>query len=100
MRIVIIAQLRFPAEQMAAVRAAVAELRPATLAEDGCLKYAFSEDLDEPGVLRVSEIWASRAALDAHGATAHVAAWRATAARLGMTEREVRVFTVAGEETL
>ena len=100
MQIVILARLQFPPERMAEVRAAVAAVREATLTEDGCLQYAFAEDLAEPGLIRVSEIWASRAALDSHGASAHVAAWRATAAGLGMAGREVRVFTVAGEETL
>ncbi len=100
MQIVIIARLQFPPERMAEVRAAVADVRSATLTEDGCIEYAFAEDLAEPGLLRVSEIWASRAALDVHGASAHVAAWRSKAAGLGMTGRELRVFSVAGEETL
>ena len=50
--------------------------------------------------MRISEVWESRAALDAHIAMPHVAEWRATVPTLGMSERDVRFFTVAGEETL
>ncbi len=100
MKLVILARIRFAAAAMPQVRAAVAAVRAATLPESGCIQYAFAEDVAEPGLLRVSEIWASRDALDAHIAAPHVAQWRTTVAAIGIIEREVRVFTVAGEEAL
>jgi len=98
MKIVILARIRFAADAMPQVRAAGAAARSATLPETGCIQYAFAEDLHDPGLLRVSEIWANRAALDAHLATPHVAQWRAATAAIGVVEREVRIFSVAGEE--
>ena len=38
----------------------------ATLAEAGCLEYAFSADLAEPGRVRLFEIWESAEHLAAH----------------------------------
>jgi len=100
MTIVILARFRFAPEKMDRVREAVAVARAATLPEEGCIQYAFAEDLGDPGLIHVSEMWASRAALDAHIAMPHVAQWRATVAEIGMIERAVRIFTTAGEETL
>ena len=100
MKLVTVARLRFAADAMPQVRQAVAAVRAATLPEAGCIQYAFAEDLTEPSLLRVSEIWADRASLDAHIATPHVAQWRATVAAIGIIERDVRIFAVAGEETL
>jgi len=52
----------------------VAELRPhiqalvaATRKEDGCLLYAFAEDINDPGTIRIVERWRDWAALEAHG---------------------------------
>ncbi|MES2491665.1 MAG: putative quinol monooxygenase [Pseudomonadota bacterium] len=100
MKIVILARIRFAADAIPEVRAAVAAARAATLPEAGCIQYAFAEDLSDPGLLRVSEIWADRAALDAHIAAPHVAQWRTAVAAIGVIEREVRVFTIADEEAL
>ena len=100
MKIVNIARLRFAPSAMPQIRDAVAAARAATLPETGCIQYAFAEDVADPGVLHVSEIWADRAALDAHIATPHVAQWRATVGAIGVIERDVRVFTVSGEQTL
>ncbi len=34
--------------------------------EEGCIDYAFSTDIVDPGRVRLFEIWENRAALDAH----------------------------------
>ena len=100
MKTVIIAHVRLPAENMAAARAAIAPLVSATLAEAGCISYAFAEDMAEPGLLRISEIWADRASVDAHMQAPHFADWRVAAGSLGITERNITIFTVSAEETL
>jgi quinol monooxygenase YgiN len=57
-------------------RVAAAEMMRATKAsEPGCLDYAFALDLAEPGLLRVIERWTDEAALAAHFATPHMAAF-------------------------
>lgn len=100
MKTVIVAHIRLPVENLPAARAAIAPLVKDTLAEEGCIQYAFAEDVAEPGLLRISEIWASREALDAHMQAPHFADWRVAAGSLGITERKVNIFTVSAEETL
>ena len=34
--------------------------------EDGCIDYAYSADIGDPGRVRLFEVWGNRAALDAH----------------------------------
>ena len=100
MKTVIVAHIRLPVENLDAARAAIAPLVAATLAEEGCISYAFAQDVSDPSVLRISEIWASRAALDAHMQAPHFADWRVAAGSLGITERQIKIFTISNEESL
>jgi len=100
MKTVIVAHVRLPAENLPAARAAIEPLVRETLKEPGCISYAFAEDLAEPGLLRISEIWADRPSLDAHMQAPHFAEWRVAAGSLGITERQIKIFTVSAEETL
>ena len=45
----------------------------ATNQEQGCLHYAFAQDIADPDLIRISERWDSPEALAAHGASAHMA---------------------------
>jgi quinol monooxygenase YgiN len=63
--------------------------------EAGCLGYGYAEDVLEPGLIHVTERWTDRAALDAHVATAHLAAWRAQWAVLGLHSRDLAIYHVA-----
>ncbi len=99
-RVVVLAKFRLPREHMAEARGLMPALIAATQAEDGCLAYHVGEDVTDPGMLRVSELWASRDHLTAHLATAHMATWGAQRARMGMTERAVTIFNVSGEAVL
>ena len=59
------------------LRSATIEVIRATKAlEPECLEYAYAVDLTDPDLLRISERWVDEAALDAHLATEHVAAFR------------------------
>lgn len=48
-----------------------------TRLEDGCLRYELFVDLDDPAKFTFIEEWSSRAALQAHGQSAHIQAGRA-----------------------
>lgn len=45
----------------------------ATNEEQGCMHYAFAQDIADPDLIRISERWDSPDALAAHGASAHMA---------------------------
>jgi quinol monooxygenase YgiN len=55
--------------------AAIAELVPPTVAEDGNISYRYSADLLEPDRINIEEHWESEEAMTAHMATPHLAAF-------------------------
>ena len=57
--------------------------------EEGCIEYAYAFDILDEGLVRVSEKWRDRDALEAHFRTAHIAEWRAQVSALALTEREL-----------
>ena len=62
--------------------------------EDGCLSYAFAEDIDELGLIRIEARWASRASLDKHLKAPHAVAWRMAQAEIGVMAHIVETFDV------
>jgi quinol monooxygenase YgiN len=87
--------VRIPAENMARARPVLRALIEATRTESGCLDYAFAEDVTDPGLLHIREIWRDQEALDAHRATPHMAAWRASHADLGLHGRNLLQYTIS-----
>jgi quinol monooxygenase YgiN len=98
--LVVVGSFRLPPASLDAGRAAMARVIAASRTEPGCIGYAYAEDVAEPGLFRVSEAWESREALAVHFATGHMQAWQRERAELGMTDREVTAYEVAGEEAL
>ena len=94
--ILIVGTVRLPPENIARARPAMAAMVTASRAEDGCMEYAYSEDLLVPGLVRVTEIWRDREALKAHFLTPHMAAWRAVFPELNITDRNLSLYE-AGE---
>lgn len=97
--IAVIGEFRLPADRMDEARPAMARVIAATLAEQGCLSYSYAEDVLDPGLIRVSQRWVSRENLDAHLAAPHMAQWKAEREALGMTGREITVYTVSGAQS-
>ena len=80
---------RVPPENLDALRPHMAAVIMTSRAETGCLDYAYSEDLLEPGLIRVVERWTDQAALDDHFARPHMDAWRAAREQLGFHGRDL-----------
>ena len=89
--------VRLPAGQVPALLDAARAQADATRAEDGCLQYTYAEDVFEPGVIRVFELWRDQAALDAHFGAPHMKPWRAALAAAGVEERLLHAWDLAGE---
>jgi quinol monooxygenase YgiN len=96
--IVVVGQFRFPPERVEEARPVMRRVMEATRAEPGCVEYNYGEDVLDPGLIRVSEVWESREQLAAHMQTAHMAAWQRERAELGLTGRSIMVYE-AGEGT-
>ena len=90
--IVVIGQFRMPAENMAAARPLMETVMLATRAEDGCVEYNYAEDVLDPGLIRVSEVWHRRAQLNAHINTPHMMTWGRERIALGLSGRAITVF--------
>ena len=55
--VILAGTVRFPAGGMDAARERMREMMRLSRAEDGCIEYVYSEDLIEPGLVHVFEIW-------------------------------------------
>ncbi|WGM38448.1 putative quinol monooxygenase [Caulobacter sp. NIBR1757] len=92
MAVVVIGSMRFPAGVMGDVRPHLARLVSETRKHDGCVEYNAAEDVNDPGLVRFSEIWPSDDLLTAHLQAPHIAPWRAVAADFGVSERTFTAF--------
>jgi quinol monooxygenase YgiN len=86
--------IRFPKDKIREAHDAMARMIEASRAEDGCEHYAFAEDVLDPGLIHISELWRDQAAFQKHGASAHMAVWRKAGGELGLSSRDVRIYEV------
>lgn len=100
MALAVIGQFRLPVERLDEARGAMERVVTATRAEEGCLAYSYAEDVLDPGLIRVSELWESRAHLAAHFAAPHMKRWQDERAALGLTERVITAYELGTAETL
>ena len=94
--IVIQGTFRLPPERLGDARPAIERMLRASRAEAGCHEYAYAEDLLEPGLIRVSERWESRAHLGAHFKAPHMAQWIEERAGLGLFDRQITLYEADG----
>lgn len=87
--IVVIGSFRIPPSMVDVVIPPMEEMITASRAEEGCIEYAYALDVLDKGLVRVSEKWRDRAALEAHFRTAHIAEWRAQVSALAVSERNL-----------
>lgn len=83
-----------PAKRDAAVAAAL-QMMQETQREPGCISYTFSADLADPGRFRIFEEWRDEAALHAHFAAPHMAAFQKAVAGLGVRRVAIQRYEVA-----
>lgn len=89
---VVIGSFRIPPSMVEVVREPMAAMIAASRAENGCIEYAYALDVLDKGLVRVSEKWADRGALEAHFRTAHIAEWRAQVSALAVTDRDLVAY--------
>jgi quinol monooxygenase YgiN len=91
--IVVAGTYRVPVDKLDKLRPHAEAVIAATRAEKGCQVYSFAEDLLEPGLIRVFEIWESRAHLDAHLKAPHMDPWREAVAECRQYDRNIGIYT-------
>ena len=75
-------------------------MEQATRREQGCLKYAFSVDVTDPGMVRVTERWESLDAIKAHLASPHMAEFNQAVGALKPKGLDIKAYEVAREVQL
>lgn len=98
--LLIVGTIRLPMGTIATARPAMAKMVHASRAEAGCMHYSYAEDVLEPGLVHVKELWTDRVSLELHFATGHIATWRATWASLGISDRNLTLYEVGEPEPI
>lgn len=98
--IIVAGTLRVPPEKLQALRPHAQAVITATRAEAGCQVYSFAEDLLDPGLIRIFEIWGSREHLAAHARAPHMDPWRRGVAEAGAYDRDIRTYEASGGEPI
>ncbi|MGE8448766.1 MAG: putative quinol monooxygenase [Comamonas sp.] len=63
--LLIVGTVRLPAANLERALPAMRAMVEASRAEAGCLEYGYAQDVLEPGLIHVKELWSDQAALDA-----------------------------------
>lgn len=80
--LIVLAKAQVGDSAMEAAKAAIADMVAASNAEEGCIAYAFTQDVLQPNILHIVEKWKDEGALATHFATPHMAAFGAAVAGL------------------
>ncbi|MGX7925607.1 putative quinol monooxygenase [Tsuneonella sp. HG094] len=91
--ILVLGTVKLAPERLEGARAAMERMVTASRVEPGCIAYGYGQDMLDPNTIHVVEKWRDRAALDAHFATPHMAEWRRVMGELGLSGRDLQVFT-------
>jgi len=96
--IAVLGSFRFPPEAIEQARPLMCAVIEATLGEPGCRAYSYAEDVADPGLFRVVELWDSREALSAHFDAPHMKVWAGQRAALGFFDRQVAAYEMGPPE--
>jgi quinol monooxygenase YgiN len=100
MTLIVAGTVRVPPENVDAFRPHMTAMMTATRAEDGCVAYSYAEDVAEPGLVHVFEVWRDQDALDAHFKAPHMAEWRKAWPSFGVSDRRLFAYEVASQRAL
>ncbi len=95
--IVVVGSFRIPPSMVDVVQGPMEAMIAASRAEEGCIEYNYAIDVLDKGLVRVSETWRDRDALETHFRTAHIAEWRAQFSALAISERDLFAYETLDE---
>ena len=96
MSVILAGTVRFALDKRDGSRPRMEEMMRLSRAEDGCIQYVYSQDLIEPGLVHVYEVWRDEAALHAHHTAPHFDTWKQIRSWIGMSDRKLFRYDVAG----
>jgi quinol monooxygenase YgiN len=98
--LLIIGTVRLPPAALPAAKIAMANIIEASRAEPGCLEYCYAQDVLDPGLIHVKEMWSSREALNLHFQSDHIGRWRSAWPDLGIYGRDLHLYNVGEAEPI
>lgn len=90
--------IRLPPARLSEARPAMRAMILASRREPGCLDYSYAEDVLDPGLMHITELWDSRTHLQAHFRSDHIAAWRSHWSDLEISDRDLKLYEVGDPE--
>ena len=82
------------------MKAAATVMAVETRKEDGCIQYAFYQDIENPCVFRIFEEWESDDALKVHFGAPHMATFREALSKATVVRRALTKYGVADSQPL
>jgi quinol monooxygenase YgiN len=98
--LIVAGTFRIPPENLAGLKPHLETVIVETRKEDGCLVYSYGQDVEDPGLIRVFELWRDQAALDAHFKAPHMIAWQAVRAEHGFHDRQLSTYDVSASQQI
>jgi quinol monooxygenase YgiN len=92
--VIVAGTFRLPPENLDAARQHIKAVIDATRQEPACIDYSYAEDLADPGLIRVFEVWRDAAGLEAHFQAPHMISWVEIRKAFGLFDR--RIFAYEG----
>lgn len=94
--IVVLGEVRVAEGAVATVGDAIARMETESRKEPGCHTYAFSIDVSDPTLVRITEVWEDMADLQAHFTMPHMADFTAALSRIEVKSMEVKAWELGG----
>jgi quinol monooxygenase YgiN len=98
--VIVMGYLQTAAGEIDRLKDALLTQMAATQAEDGCMHYNFSRDVDDPNLMYIAERWHDQSALNAHMKSPHMATFNAAISGAKITAASVKSYDAAGVYTL
>lgn len=96
--LLIVGTIRLPVENIGDARPVMQRMIQASRAESGCIEYSYAQDILDPSLFHVKELWQDRVSLDKHFTSGHIEDWRSEWPRLGITDRNLMLYEVEAPE--
>jgi quinol monooxygenase YgiN len=90
--LIIAGTVRLPAGNLERAKPVMAAMLASSRAEDGCIQFTYAEDVLDPGLIRVFEMWRDQDALDLHFQSEHIKVWRLAWPDLGIHDRQLLAY--------
>ncbi len=90
--LVVIAEVRVGEGAVEALREAIAAMETESRKEPGCQRYAFSTDISDPTLVRITELWDSADDLQKHFTMPHMAVFGAAMGSAEILSMDVQAY--------